>query len=518
MIVEYIGQGLYDEENLTCGNQICSALKSEFFTEINFFVAFLRRTGLSEIVRFLKKAKEDEKEITFFVGIDQKVTSRQALEKLIELKIPAYIYNSSSYIYHPKVYLFEGAKKNRVIVGSSNFTNNGLFNNVEASVLFDFSSHDKSGIKFLNQLKDYFAPLLEFDDPNLNLVTADYIKELDAKGLLSNEDFDGDSGNENFRRNYDNAKKANKNRDTGELGNIEISENSNPNLRNRQRLKITDDYKAKWPIMFEKLKQYKKDFKTTVVSKKYEDRTLFGWYRKQKEIHNSKEVEMPREHYEQLIELDKDFFVDGKIKLSENSVERWLEIIEEAIADGEDIGLGHGYIYKGEKIGTFLQGISRANKNGKKLDVRYKIEKTGFRFSKKSRNSKDTLGRFIEDLLNDKNPDKKAWLTRLDKHIPKKEDVDSDLILKVEEAWELQFNEKPTLGKLHDGYVDRTEEWKNYRYTNGFWYPIKTPNNENMGLYSWVKRKFENPKPLIKLLDRFNETELQELRALGFQI
>lgn len=107
MIVEFVGQGLYDKENLTCGNQICSALKSNLFDEINFFVAFLRRTGLSEIIKFLKQAKSKNKNITFFVGIDQKVTSRQALEKLIEFEIPAYIYNSTSYIYHPKVYLLK---------------------------------------------------------------------------------------------------------------------------------------------------------------------------------------------------------------------------------------------------------------------------------------------------------------------------------------------------------------------------------------------------------------------------
>lgn len=518
MTVEYIGQGLYDEENFTCGNQICSALKSPFFTEINFFVAFLRRTGLSEIVRFLKKAEEDNKEITFFVGIDQKVTSRQALEKLVELKVPAYIYNSASYIYHPKVYLFEGTEKNRVIVGSSNFTNNGLFNNVEASVLLDFSSQDKSGMKFLNQLKDYFSPLLEFDDPNLNLVTPEYIKELDEKGLLSNEDFDGDSGTENFRGNYDNAKKRNKNRNTGELGNIEIGENSNPSIRNRQRLKITEDYMAKWPIMFEKLKKYKNEFNSTVVSKRCEDRTLLGWYRKQKEIHNSREVEMPKEHYEHLIKLDKFFFVDGKIKLSENSVERWIEILKEAILDGEDIGLSHRYIYKGETLGTFLQGISRANKDQKKLDVRKRIEEAGFSFSKKSRNSKDTLNRFIEDLLDDKNPDKLAWRTRLYKHIPKKEDVSSDIVLKVEEAWELQFNEKPTWGKMNEGYVDRTEEWKKYRASMGFWYPIKIENNQNGGLYHWVNRKLDNPTPLIKMIHRFTETKINELRISGFKI
>lgn len=91
MIVEFLGQGLYDEEIETTGNHICSALKNDLFNEITFFVAFLRRTGLSQILKFLKKATEENKNITFFVGIDQKVTSKQALEKLLELKIPCYI-------------------------------------------------------------------------------------------------------------------------------------------------------------------------------------------------------------------------------------------------------------------------------------------------------------------------------------------------------------------------------------------------------------------------------------------
>ncbi len=517
MIVEYIGQGLYDEENFTCGNHICSALKSDFYTDINFFVAFLRRTGLSEIVKFLKKAKENEKNITFYVGIDQKVTSKQALEKLLELNIPTYIYNSTSYIYHPKVYLFEGKDKNRVIVGSSNFTNNGLFNNVEASVLLDFTSQDKSGMKFLNQVKDYFSPLLEFDDPNINEVTNDYIQELYDKGLLSNEDFDNENGTYNTKQNFDNAKKSNKDRNTGELGNIEITENENHGVKNKQKLKITDVSLAKWPSMFEKLKAYKAKFNKTVVSKDHEDRTLQGWYQKQKLIHNSTEIEMPIEHIEKLLELDADFFKDGHIKNQENTIERWLEILDEAIKAGEEVKANHRYIYGEHRLGTWLVGIASANKKKKRLDVREKIEKIGFDYSKTSRDLKSVFARLIQDLYKAENPNRQEWRTRLFKQIDKKEKLNEKTIQEIEFAWKYHFNDDFVWEKIHEKYSDNTDEWKKHRQETGQWYPIKIIEGRYQNLYTWVERRFKKPSILMKDIDKFNETELNEIRNTGFK-
>lgn len=518
MIVEYIGQGLYDEENFTCGNHICSALKSDFYTDINFFVAFLRRTGLSEIVKYLKRAKENNKNITFYVGIDQKVTSKQALEKLLELNIPAFIYNSNSYIYHPKVYLFEGNDKNRVIIGSSNFTNNGLFNNVEASVLLDFTSQDKSGMKFLNQVKDYFSPLLEFNDPNISEVTQDYINELADKGLLSNEDFDSETGTYNTKENFDNSKKSNKNRNTGELGNIEISENENHGIKNKQKLQITEEYLVKWPIMFEKLKGYKIKHNSTVVSKHHEDRTFQGWYQKQKTIHNSTEIEMPKEHYEQLLDLDIDFFKDGHLKLQENTIERWLEILEEAIKAGEIVKANHRYNFKEHKLGTWLVGIASSNKKGKRLDVRQKITDLGFDYSKTSRDTKSVISRLIQDLYGAVNPKKMEWRTRVFKHIDKKEKLSAKAIQEIEFAWKFHFNDDFAWEKQHEKYTDNTDEWKEHRKETGQWYPIKIIEGRYQNLYTWVERRLNKPSILKKNIDRFDDVELNELRNSGFKI
>ena len=140
---------------------------------------------------FLNIDSDENRKVTFFVGRNEFITSKEALELLLELGVATYIYNADLFIYHPKVYLFEG-NKNRIITGSSNLTKTGLFYNVECSLLLDFSSQDSAGLKVLNQLKDYFSPLLDFSDPNLEFVTQEHIDKLYAEGLIPTENFEYD--------------------------------------------------------------------------------------------------------------------------------------------------------------------------------------------------------------------------------------------------------------------------------------------------------------------------------------
>ena len=516
MIVEFLGQGLYDEEIETSGNHICSALNNDFFNEITFFVAFLRRTGLSQIIKFLKKAKTDNKNITFFVGIDQKVTSKQALEKLLELQIPCFIYNTENYIYHPKVFLFEGNDKNRITVGSSNFTNNGLFNNVEASLLLDFTSQDKSGLKVLNQLKNYYSPLLEYTEPNLKIVTQEYVDKLYDEGLLSNEDFEGENTSQNLNKTYDKSKKIRK-PSSEELGNIDIKENRILTDYKKQALTITDDYLKNWGYLFEKMKLYKQKYNSVTVAKEYEDRTLYGWYQKQKLLYNSTEIKMPIEHITKLEEIGF-YFGDGHILRQANIKQSWLEILKEAVENNEIIKANHRYIYKEHRLGTWLVGIASSNTKGEKLDIRKQIEEIGFDFSKTKRDTENVIARLIKDLYDAKEPSKFFWRIRFAKHINKKEQLSEKTISEIEFAWEYHFNEKPVWGKMKERNIDRTDEWKEYKKKNGKWYPIKIENGENLDLYYWVNRKYKNSKSLLKLIDKFSEKEISEIREVGFKI
>lgn len=223
MIAEFIGQGLNDDTEESVGNHVCSALNSLLFNEVTFFTAFLRSKALKELKPFIRKAQNNGAKFTIYAGIDENITSKEALEMLLELDIDSYVYSSKQFIYHPKVYLFEGELRKRVIVGSSNMTKTGMFYNVESSLLLDFTSEDKSGNKVLNQLKDYFEPLLEFTSDNLEKLTQDYISYLVENELISIEKYESEE--DYLPGTHDNTKKRFKNPKIGILGQLEVSEN-----------------------------------------------------------------------------------------------------------------------------------------------------------------------------------------------------------------------------------------------------------------------------------------------------
>ena len=438
----------------------------------------------------------------------------EALELLLELGVSTYIYNAETFIYHPKVYLFEGTK-NRIITGSSNLTKTGLFFNVECSLLLDFSSQDSAGMKVLNQLKDYFSPLLDFSDPNLEFVTQEHIDKLYSEGLIPTENFE-------YQVNYTvdpngKEKKKFKLPEIGELGNLEISDDKPRKKYKNHVLTITDAYLQKWDYMFEKLIAYEKEFGTFTVKRNYADHVLQAWYIKQKLLYKHPELKMPKEHIEKLTAVGF-YFGDGHKLREELIVQEWIELLKDAIANNEKIIQNQSYTYKGKKLGTWLIGISQANKKGKKLDIRERIEATGFDYSNTSRTVENVIARLIEDLYKVENPNKLDWRTRFFKHINKKEKLDEKTIKDIEFAWEFHFHEKPVWGKMHSGTVDRTEEWKAYRKSEGKWFPINLTNNEPLNLYFWVNRRKDNPKQMKRIKKNFTDQELTELRNAGFPI
>ncbi|HYQ56362.1 MAG TPA: Helicase associated domain protein, partial [Draconibacterium sp.] len=314
MIVEFIGQGLYENDSENTGNHICSAIKDSAFTKITVFVAFMRKPGLNYLKPFIEKAISEGREITFYVGIDECITSKEALELLLSLNIETYIFSSERYIYHPKVYLFEG-EHNRIITGSSNLTKSGLFYNVESSILLDFTNNDKSGLKVLNQLKEYYSPLLEFSDSNIETLTNEYLEELVRKKLVSIEAFE--SNTDNKPNTHDKSKPKGKNPEVTELGTIEITENQNTK-KYKSELKVTEEYLENWDYMFSKMQIFYEENNHCTVPRDYKDRTLYGWYRKQKKLYEADL--MPKEHREKLETIDF-YFGDGHTLFWER---KWL--------------------------------------------------------------------------------------------------------------------------------------------------------------------------------------------------
>jgi len=185
--VKFIGQGL-EGNGSQVGELINETLKSSNFSEFYAFVAFVSESGIDRISEGLECfISKEENKVHFYVGVDNKATSKEALEALLELKIPTSIFHTlnKSVIYHPKVYLFKGKTEFRVITGSSNLTLTGLYQNVETSILVD--SENSEGQVFLNEIEAFFLKVIEGNDPNLVDLDETIVEKLHQSGKLPSE-------------------------------------------------------------------------------------------------------------------------------------------------------------------------------------------------------------------------------------------------------------------------------------------------------------------------------------------
>lgn len=129
-------------------------------TQILVSVGFVRTTGLDAIESKLAPQAAKAK---FFVGIRNDITSIQAIQRLLSLKVELYAVDTGSrhVIFHPKLYLASNASSAIAIFGSANMTHGGLHNNIEAStrVTLDLVNRHADQ-KFLSSVFDAFDDML----------------------------------------------------------------------------------------------------------------------------------------------------------------------------------------------------------------------------------------------------------------------------------------------------------------------------------------------------------------------
>lgn len=297
MQIEFIGHGLNKNNKLNVGDQIATSLISTHFDRFTAFVAFTALSGVNKLLPFLKEAKN--KKITFFVGVDNKGTSKQSLEMLLVNEIETYIYhqNEDFVTYHPKLFLFEGKVHSRIIIGSTNLTNSGFLSNIEANIQLDYRTEtDNQGKKLLNDIRAYFEDIINLTNKNIFKLDKELIEKYDKMGLLYSQlkygkevqSNDGENPEEKFIINefY-----------KSEFGNgIEPS-----NVLYNKRVSLSQNDFEVFPVFLERYKTYKLNVKSTgAVNKNTEEKDLFNWYRRMKDL--IKEDLLPYELASQLID------------------------------------------------------------------------------------------------------------------------------------------------------------------------------------------------------------------------
>ena len=131
-----IGQGYNIEENSSVGKELIKQFESKVYDSFTCLVAFASSGGVSTLTKYIEEGKARGMKIKVVLGVDQKGTSKEALEEVLTWNVDARIYHTSSNnIFHPKVYLFENRDIFTLIVGSNNLTVPGLVQNIECSLL-----------------------------------------------------------------------------------------------------------------------------------------------------------------------------------------------------------------------------------------------------------------------------------------------------------------------------------------------------------------------------------------------
>lgn len=188
MKTTFLGQGFESSSADAIGNYLVKYLNQQDFHSFTGISAFASEAGIFGLSGYIESAKKFYKNLSLIVGIDLEGTSKEALEEILKLNIDSYIfYQNEAPIFHPKIYLFEGDKEIKLIVGSSNLTSSGLFRNVESSLLLEFDINDPEGTALLKTLKDYYNALFDFSDPNLFKISQAVIDDFTAKKIVPDE-------------------------------------------------------------------------------------------------------------------------------------------------------------------------------------------------------------------------------------------------------------------------------------------------------------------------------------------
>lgn len=180
-----IGQGYNIQEDTSVGKELIEQFNSERYDTFTCLVAFASYGGISALTPYVMKEKERGVKIKVVLGVDQKGTSKEALEAVLAWGVDANIYHTQSInIFHPKIYLFENIDIFTLIVGSNNLTEMGLVKNIECSLMIKDIKSNPVHAKFY----EYWKSILDGTEVNLYPVTQELIDKLYTDKIISSEE------------------------------------------------------------------------------------------------------------------------------------------------------------------------------------------------------------------------------------------------------------------------------------------------------------------------------------------
>lgn len=140
-------------------DELKSDLDSDDYSDFRWLVAYAKAGPLQRLKSRLQSWRAKGRSVRAIFGIDQQGTSREALELALSLCDEVYITQERGITFHPKAYIFNGAAKARLYLGSNNLTVGGTETNFEAAVRVEVAlPADNAVLAEINELWDQLLP------------------------------------------------------------------------------------------------------------------------------------------------------------------------------------------------------------------------------------------------------------------------------------------------------------------------------------------------------------------------
>lgn len=186
MRVEVIPQiELGSIQRMRIGDVLSAAIANDNYCQFRFAVAYMRMSGWDRLASSVDSLLNRNGFVSGAIGIDQGITTVEALEALHQISSDSTIfYTISGFIYHPKLYLASGKEQAIAVVGSANLTCDGLFRNIElaTAIYLDFKS--SIDLKVYMRYDTFLSELLDTRHPNVQPITKSILQKLADVGLL----------------------------------------------------------------------------------------------------------------------------------------------------------------------------------------------------------------------------------------------------------------------------------------------------------------------------------------------
>jgi HKD family nuclease len=172
-------------------DELKNDLDEDDFTDFRWIVAYAKAGPLQRLKSRLEAWRQKGRTVRAIFGIDQLGTSKEALELALSLCDEVYVTQEKGITFHPKAYIFLGAARARLYVGSNNLTVGGTETNFEAALIVDAAiPADNATLIEINELWDELLPAncvatRKLDQSLLNdlLVAGDVVDEITIRAL-----------------------------------------------------------------------------------------------------------------------------------------------------------------------------------------------------------------------------------------------------------------------------------------------------------------------------------------------